>query len=104
MLARQFSAAWERSAAVISTMTSFSASAKVAAPTSGPTGAAVPNAGGEPGTGSAAGAAPGAGGVGSPPAEATAGASSAAQEVMRNSRRDPDMVTPFLTSSPTREV
>jgi hypothetical protein len=81
---------------------SFSASAKVAALTSGPTGGAVPNAGGEPGGGAAGGGDPGAG---SPcAAEATPGVSSAAQEVMRNSRRDPDMVFPFFSAIPEPEV
>src|SRR5215831_6281879 len=52
MALRQLPAACVRSAVVNSTWTSFSASAKVAAPTSGPTGCAVPNAGGVPGGGS----------------------------------------------------
>src|SRR5262249_18521828 len=46
---RQFAAACSRSLAVICTLTSFSASAKVAGETSGPYAGAVPNAGGAPG-------------------------------------------------------
>ena len=49
MNSRQLPAASARSASVNSTCTSFSASAKVAGDTSGPTGGAVPNAGGAPG-------------------------------------------------------
>src|SRR5271165_5317590 len=43
---RQLPAAWASSSEVISTSTSFSAWANVAGDTSGPTGGAVPNAGG----------------------------------------------------------
>jgi hypothetical protein len=46
---RQLLAAVARSAGVICNHTSFSASAKVAADTSGPTAGAVPKAGGAPG-------------------------------------------------------
>src|SRR6185312_1758828 len=49
MALRQFPAASARSASLICTCTSFSASANVATETSGPTGGAVPNAGGAPG-------------------------------------------------------
>src|ERR1700723_678143 len=48
MLVRQLAAAIARSASVKSTCTSFSAAAKVAGFTSGPTAGAVPNAGGVP--------------------------------------------------------
>ena len=48
---RQLAAAISRSAGVIVTCTSFSASAKVDGVTSGPTGGAVPKAGGAPGGG-----------------------------------------------------
>src|SRR5882762_1991310 len=51
MVRRQLSAATERSFAFISYCTNFSASAKVAEDTSGPTSGAVPNAGGAPGVG-----------------------------------------------------
>src|SRR6267142_6739042 len=50
---RQLPAACALSAGVSSAMTSFSASAKVATETAGPTAGAVPNAGGAPGGGSA---------------------------------------------------
>jgi hypothetical protein len=46
---RQLLAAVARSAGVICNCTSFSASAKVAGDTSGPTAGEVPNADGEPG-------------------------------------------------------
>jgi len=59
MLLRQLAAAIARSGGVRSTCTSFSAAAKVAASTSGPTAGAVANAGGVP----AAGGVPPAGGV-----------------------------------------
>src|SRR5438132_372185 len=48
MLVRQFAAATSRSAAVISTCISFSAAANTLTSISGPTGGAVPNAGGVP--------------------------------------------------------
>jgi len=48
---RQLLAAVARSAGLISTWRSFPASAKVAGVTSGPTGGAVPKAGGAPGVG-----------------------------------------------------
>ena len=50
---RQLLAAITRSAPVISTCTSLAASVKVLGDTSGPTGGAVPNAGGAPGGSSA---------------------------------------------------
>src|SRR5579871_4531957 len=49
MALRQLPAAWARSAWVRVAWTSFSASAKVAVVTSGPTAGAVPKAGGAPG-------------------------------------------------------
>src|SRR5258708_38237087 len=49
MILRQLPAATARSLALISTCTSFSASAKVDGDTSGPTAGAVPKAGGAPG-------------------------------------------------------
>src|SRR5713226_6908226 len=49
MVLRQLLAAVARSGALISTWTSFSASAKVDGETSGPTAGPVPNAGGAPG-------------------------------------------------------
>src|ERR1700693_170332 len=49
MVLRQLPAATERSAAVISNCTNFSASANVVVDTSGPTAGPVPNAGGAPG-------------------------------------------------------
>src|SRR5271168_1583625 len=49
MAERQLPAAWARSFSVRGNWTSFSASAKVAAVTSGPTAGAVPKAGGAPG-------------------------------------------------------
>src|SRR5437763_8759912 len=52
MALRQLPAAWARSAALICTRTSFSDSANVAGETAGPTGGAVPNAGGAPAVGS----------------------------------------------------
>src|SRR5437763_17118516 len=52
MALRQLPAAWARSAALICTRTSFSDSATVAGEIAGPTGGAVPNAGGAPAVGS----------------------------------------------------
>lgn len=52
MALRQFPAACARSEGVNSTRTSFSASAMLADETTGPTGGAVPKAGGVPGGGS----------------------------------------------------
>ncbi len=49
MATRQFPAACARSFSVRGNWTSFSASVKVAGVTSGPTGGAVPKAGGAPG-------------------------------------------------------
>src|SRR5690242_1256627 len=86
MLVRQFCAACARSFSVISTWTNLEASAKVADETSGPTGGAVPNAGGAPG-----GNAVGFCGSGSCAAVAVAAPISATDEVIRNSRRDFDM-------------
>ena len=92
MLLCQFCAACARSFSVIATCTSFSAWAKVAGETSGPTGGAVPNAGGAPGVGSV--------GIG---LSATAGAcplvtaaepSIESEEVIRNARREFAMCSP----------
>ena len=55
MAERQLPAAWARSFSVRGNWTSFSASAKVVAVTSGPTAGAVPKAGGAPGVGGVAG-------------------------------------------------
>ena len=54
MLVRQFPAAVARSAGLMLTWASFSASANVAADTSGPVAGPVPNAGGMPAVGSSA--------------------------------------------------
>jgi hypothetical protein len=62
MLLRQLLAAIARSAGVRVTWTSFSAAAKVAGSTSGPTGGAVANAGGVPAAGSVPAAGFGTGG------------------------------------------
>src|SRR5262249_28718163 len=85
MLLRQFCAACARSRSFSSTCTSFSAAANTAGLTSGPTGGAVPKAGGVPGDGSA-GFAAGAGVWASPATGAVP--SRAAADVSRNSRRE----------------
>src|SRR5689334_20651450 len=87
MLFRQFCAACVRSFSVISTRTSFSASAKVAAETSGPTAGAVPNAGGAPGGELG-------GGFCANTRDSAAAASMAADEVSRKSRREWDTCSP----------
>ena len=85
MLLRQLPAACCRSAGVRLNSTSFSASAKVAAETGGPTSGAVPNAGGVPG-GKAAVSEVGPG----LPQEAAA-ATNPAEAQLRKSRRELDM-------------
>src|SRR6185312_9967679 len=80
MLLRQLAAAIARSASVRSTCTSFSAAAKVAGVTSGPTAGVVPKAGGVPAGGDCSSA----------EAAAPAAEASIALDVTRNSRRDFD--------------
>jgi len=84
MLFRQFSAASARSLPLSSTRTSFPASAKVAAETSGPTAGAVPKAGGVP----AGGGVP----VWASTFGAMAAPTSAADDLTRKLRRDFDMM------------
>src|SRR6185312_5914821 len=93
MLTRQFSAASARSLALIRTRINFSASAKVAAVTSGPTPFAVPNTGGEP-DGRLPSGAPRLAMRLVAPCEAPALAASNAADDAKNSRRDFDMVLP----------
>src|SRR6266508_1198066 len=88
---RQLPAACARSAGVISTRTSLSASANVATLTSGPTGGAVPNAGGVPATGVTCGAGGATWASAARLAAATPTAPAAARA--RNSLRDSDMVS-----------
>src|SRR5277367_1571482 len=99
---RQLLAACARSASVISTRTSFSASANVAGETSGPTGGAVPKADGVPGGGFSAWP-PGVGvadcaatGFGSCACNATAAPNSPAEASDKNSLRDFAMLPPLL--------
>src|SRR6516164_7925145 len=86
MLLRQFCAACPRSRPVSSIRTSFSAAAKTSGVTSGPTGATVPNAGGDPGVGCGCVA----GGVAPVWARLAGGAAptSAAADVTRKARRE----------------
>src|SRR5262249_12077756 len=83
----QLSASCCRSAAVYSTRTSFSASATVAVVIGGPTGGAVPNAGGVPSTEAGVGVGWGAAAAVAAPFAAAAPTIPAAVRV-RNSRRD----------------
>src|SRR6516162_6222148 len=84
MLFRQFCAPSARSRPLSSTRTSFSASAKVTAETSGPTAGAVPKAGGVPAGGGAC--------VWASSFGATTSPTSAADDVTRKLRRDFDMM------------
>src|SRR6266508_1652084 len=89
---RQLPAACARSAGVISDRTSLSASANVAALTSGPTGGAVPNAGGVPATGVTCGAG-GATWASAAVRLAAATPTTPAAARARNSLRDSDMAS-----------
>ena len=87
---RQLPAAWVRSAGVIVTCTSRSASSNVAAVTSGPTPGAVPKVGGAPGVGApgpAAGAGVGDGASLTPPRHAAMTAARPSGACSTNSRR-----------------
>src|SRR5215472_17917450 len=93
MALRQLPAASARSAGVNSTRISFSASAKVADDTIGPTGGAVPNAGGVPGAGS--GVCAGVAGVCCIlPREATAAPKRPMDVLVKNCLRDCDIIPP----------
>src|SRR6185437_14622645 len=95
---RQFEAACSRSACDISNWTSFSAWAKSSGVTTGPTGVAVPKAGGAPGVACwfAGTCWPGAACAPSE-ADSNAAARAAKELEARNCRREEDMRDPFGT-------